>query len=46
MGKNDIWIAATASALNLKLVTTAKDFNPLEGEFIKLEYIDFEEYRT
>ena len=44
-GKNDLWIAATASALNLKLVTTDKDFEHLQGKFLDLEYVDFEEYR-
>ncbi|MEM9886222.1 MAG: hypothetical protein AAF849_10040 [Bacteroidota bacterium] len=43
MGKNDLWIAATA--LNLKLVTTDRDFEHLNGEFIQLEFIDFESYR-
>jgi predicted nucleic acid-binding protein len=32
MGKNDIWIAATASVFDLKLVTTDKDFEHLEGD--------------
>lgn len=45
MGKNDLWIAATASALKLKLVTTDKDFDHLGDDFIDLEYIDFEKYR-
>jgi predicted nucleic acid-binding protein len=45
MGKNDIWIAATASVYKLKLYTTDKDFDHLAGEFIELEYIDIEKYR-
>ena len=45
MGKNDLWIAASASAFDMVLVTTDKDFNHLEGEYIKLKYIDLEEYR-
>ena len=45
MGKNDIWIAATASVYDLTLLTTDKDFDHLEGEYIKLEYIDVEEYK-
>lgn len=45
MGKNDIWIAATASVYDLTLVTTDKDFNHLDGEYINLEYIDIEQYR-
>lgn len=46
MGKNDLWIAATASALNLKLVTTDQDFDHLEGNFIELECIDLEKYKS
>ncbi len=33
MGKNDLWIAATASLLNLELVTTDGDFDHLHGVF-------------
>ena len=43
MGKNDIWIAATASVFDLKLVTTDKDFDHLEEEYIDLLYISLEE---
>jgi len=43
MGKNDIWIAATASVFDLKLVTTDKDFDHLEKEYIDLLYISLEE---
>lgn len=45
MGKNDIWIAATASVYNLKLYTTDKDFNHLADDYIDLEYIDIKKYR-
>jgi len=45
MGKNDIWIAATASVYDLTLITTDKDFNHLKGEYINLEYIDIEQFR-
>lgn len=45
MGKNDLWIAATASAFDMVLVTTDQDFDHLDGEFIKLKYINIEEYR-
>lgn len=34
MGKNDIWIAATASVLNATLVTTDADFGHLINEFL------------
>ena len=40
MGKNDIWIAATASVLGLELLTTDKDFDHLHGNFVKLNRID------
>lgn len=33
MGKNDLWIAATASVLGLPLLTADKDFHHLEGHF-------------
>lgn len=40
MGKNDIWIAATASVLDATLLTTDKDFNHLDGEFLQVGKID------
>jgi len=40
MGKNDLWIAATASVLRAQLLTTDKDFDHLNGSFIDLVYID------
>ena len=36
MGKNDIWIAATAAVLNIPLITTDKDFDHLENVHINL----------
>jgi tRNA(fMet)-specific endonuclease VapC len=36
MGKNDIWIAATAHIIDAKLVTADSDFDHLNGEFIDL----------
>jgi tRNA(fMet)-specific endonuclease VapC len=33
MGKNDLWIAATASVLNATLITTDKDFQHLHIHF-------------
>ena len=39
MGKNDLWIAATASVLNIKLLTTDSDFNHLAGVYLDLEKI-------
>lgn len=34
VGKNDLWIAATAQVTNSKLVTTDRDFDHLDGVFI------------
>lgn len=39
MGKNDLWIAATASLLNLELVTTDGDFDHLQDIFLHLRKI-------
>ena len=36
MGKNDLWIAATASVLNIPLMTTDNDFAHLDKVFLKL----------
>jgi tRNA(fMet)-specific endonuclease VapC len=36
MGKNDLWIAATASVLNIPLMTTDNDFNHLDNVFLSL----------
>ena len=40
MGKNDIWIAATASVLNATLLTTDKDFDHLKGIFLVVIWVD------
>lgn len=40
MGKNDIWIAATAAVLGAKLVTVDRDFDHLHGIFFDVIYID------
>lgn len=39
MGKNDLWIAATAAFLDLQLVTTDKDFDHLNEVFCSVRYI-------
>ncbi len=39
MGKNDLWIAATASVLNLKLITTDNDFDHLNASFLTLQKV-------
>lgn len=46
MGKNDLWIAATSSVYDLILLTTDKDFNHLDGDFLNLEYIDIEAFKN
>lgn len=45
MGKNDLWIAATASVFDLTLVTTDRDFDHLKDEYIDLLYISLEEMK-
>ena len=40
MGKNDLWIAATAFVLNLPLLTTDKDFQHLDGIYLDLKFVD------
>ena len=42
MGKNDLWIAATAATLQCPLITTDKDFEHLDGVFLDVIYIDVE----
>ncbi len=39
MGKNDLWIAATAHILGAKLLTTDGDFNHLDGVFLDLKKV-------
>ncbi len=36
MGKNDLWIAATANLLNAPLMTTDGDYNHLDNVFVNL----------
>ena len=36
MGKNDLWIAATASVINATLLTTDKDFEHLHEEYVQV----------
>ncbi len=39
MGKNDLWIAATASTLGAILITIDKDFSHLENHFLDLKLL-------
>lgn len=40
MGKNDLWIAATASVLRATLLTTDHHFDHLNSVFVDVVYID------
>jgi predicted nucleic acid-binding protein len=39
MGKNDLWIAATASVLDAKLITTDADLGHLKTVFLDIDQI-------
>lgn len=41
MGKNDLWIAATAMLFNATLLTTDTDFSHLSPTFFKVERVSF-----
>lgn len=43
MGKNDLWIAATASVLSATLLTLDHDFDHLKDGFLRLETIEYDE---
>lgn len=44
MGKNDLWIAATAHVTNSMLITTDKDFDHLRQSFIDLDRITSQDF--
>jgi tRNA(fMet)-specific endonuclease VapC len=46
MGKNDLWIAATASAYDLTLISTDQDFNHLDDEFLRLKQVDLSNHKV
>ena len=46
MGKNDLWIAATSSLYDLQLITTDKDFDHLDKEYLALNRVDIKQYRN
>lgn len=46
MGKNDLWIAATASVYQCKLLTTDLDFQHLSPLFIDAIYISPNEFKV
>lgn len=43
LGKNDLWIAATAAATGALLLTADKDFDPLHGSLLNRAWYDPEE---
>ncbi len=45
MGKNDLWIAATASVYECKLLTMDLDFGHLRDEFVDVVYITPDTFR-
>jgi tRNA(fMet)-specific endonuclease VapC len=45
MGKNDLWIAATASCLDFELITTDKDYDNLQDEYLERSYFPPESFR-
>jgi tRNA(fMet)-specific endonuclease VapC len=40
MGKNDVWIAATAHVTGARLLTTDKDFDHLQSVFLERDCVD------
>lgn len=40
LGKNDVWIAATAHVTGARLLTTDRDFDHLDGAFLQRDWID------
>jgi predicted nucleic acid-binding protein len=40
MGKNDLWIAATASVYKMTLMTMDKDFEHLDEVFLDVDLVE------
>lgn len=40
VGKNDLWIAATAHVTGATILTTDRDFDPLHGLFLQRDWVD------
>lgn len=40
IGKNDLWIAATAHVTGATILTTDRDFDPLHGLFLQRDWVD------
>ena len=45
MGKNDLWIAATALSIQATLISTDKDFNHLHPSFIQVHYVNVKDFQ-
>lgn len=45
MGKNDLWIAASAYATKATLLTTDKDFSHLKDTFLSIDFIDIQSFK-
>ena len=45
MGKNDLWIAASCACLELQLITTDKDYDHLQNEFLERSYFSPESFK-
>lgn len=45
MGKNDLWIAATALSIQATLITTDKDFDHLHPSFIQVDYVNVQAFQ-
>jgi tRNA(fMet)-specific endonuclease VapC len=45
MGKNDLWIASTATLLGLELVTTDADFAHLHNVFLEVRQINPDDFK-
>ncbi len=45
MGKNDLWIAATASVFNATLLSTDNDFDHLNSVFLSVPKIDLDKLK-
>jgi tRNA(fMet)-specific endonuclease VapC len=46
MGKNDLWIAATASVYQCNLLTMDLDFQHLHEKFLEVTYVDSSTFST
>ena len=46
MGKNDLWIAATASVYDFKLLTTDNDFNHLDEVYLDLQNVSLTDFKN